>query len=242
MKKAIYWLMGDRGGRITLNIWNWLWGLPSEPSPEEANSSGDRTEDIIANAEASLKAMQRSVNELARAVDVQTTTYHKARMLLAQKKHQVRDDEEQARRAQQQGDSQGAKLAMARAIQREQFLPDIERRVQQAEEALRTYHERLEREKMQLEAYRMDVQHLKDMADIGAALDTVAQTHNTLNLDSARSQLDRAKETLELQRLEDRALDELTAESSTSTDWEQTIRDDEIERRLQQFDRPSESS
>jgi phage shock protein A len=28
MKKAIYWLMGDRAGLTIVATWNWLWGKP----------------------------------------------------------------------------------------------------------------------------------------------------------------------------------------------------------------------
>lgn len=30
MKKAIYWVMGERAGRTIVGTWNWLWGMPVE--------------------------------------------------------------------------------------------------------------------------------------------------------------------------------------------------------------------
>ncbi|PMB00375.1 serine/threonine protein kinase [Fischerella thermalis CCMEE 5268] len=27
----VYWLMGERAGRITVNVWNWLWGISEPP-------------------------------------------------------------------------------------------------------------------------------------------------------------------------------------------------------------------
>lgn len=231
-KKAIYWLMGDTGGRLTLNAWNWLWGLPPDPKPETSS-------DLVSAAETSVREMQQSVNQLARAVDAQMSAYRKAKLKYDAKRRQVREYEREARQARQQGDESAARLAMARAIQLEQLLPQIESRVRQAEDFVTTYREKLDRERIQLEAYKMDVEHLKDMAEIGEALDTIAQTNSRLDVESARSQLDSAKDTLELQYLEDRALAELTDADDASANWEQMTLNEEIDRRLQKFDDPS---
>ncbi|BAZ15604.1 PspA/IM30 family protein [Calothrix sp. NIES-4071] len=48
MKKAIYWLMGERAGRTIVGTWNWLWGIPVEQGGKVA----------VAVAEESLQSMQ----------------------------------------------------------------------------------------------------------------------------------------------------------------------------------------
>ncbi|NJK73671.1 MAG: PspA/IM30 family protein, partial [Microcoleus sp. SU_5_6] len=36
MKKAVYWLMGDKAGRTLVGVWNWLWGIPVESGGQVA--------------------------------------------------------------------------------------------------------------------------------------------------------------------------------------------------------------
>ncbi|MGC9504904.1 PspA/IM30 family protein [Baaleninema sp.] len=232
MKKAVYWLMGDTAGRITLNMWNWLWGLP----PEDER----RAADPLQTAETSLKAMQASVRKLAKAVSAQVEAYQRATLKYEEKVQQAKHYEQQAIAARQQGDETTARLAMAQAIQLEQLLPQLEDRVRQAEVFVSASQERLNRERLQLEAYKADMEHMKDMAEMSQALNTIAQLDSQLNIDSARSNFDRAKETVEQRHLEEQALAEVRdlSNETISQDWETLALDDEIDRRLQQSKSP----
>jgi phage shock protein A len=125
---------------------------------------------------------------------------------------------------------------MTQAVQLEKLLPQIANRLEQAQDFLQASEERLQRETIQLEAYRLDVEHLKDMAELGDVLDPLSQVSRQQELETARSHLDDARSRLELQRLEEEALAELSqAEPDTEADWEQHQLDDEVARRLQQF-------
>ncbi|WP_017660582.1 PspA/IM30 family protein [Baaleninema simplex] len=232
MKKAVYWLMGDTAGRVTVNIWNWLWGLP----PEDER----RTADPLQSAETSLKAMQASVRQLAEAVSAQVAAYQKAALKYEEKVGQAKQYERQAIAARQNGDESTARLAMAKAIQLEQLLPQLEERVRQAEVFVKASQDRLNRERIDLEAYKADMEHMKDMAEMSQALDAIARVNSQLNIDSARSQFDRAKDTIEQRHLEEQALAEVRDLSSDNMaeDWETLTLDDEIDRRLQQSKRP----
>lgn len=234
MKKAVYWLMGDWAGRLTINTWNWLWGKPLEASPPAGP-------DVITTAEQSLKTMQQSVEELEQTVRTQRTAYRQAELKYQGKLRQVRSYEQQAAIAQQQGNTTGARLAMTQAVQLEKLLPQIEERLHQAREFLQTSEVRLQREMIQLEAYRLDVEHLKDMAELGNVLDPISQPSRQQDLDAARSHLDEARSHLQLQRLEEQALAELSPAHSPDTDWEQDQLEEEVARRLQQFDDSSPS-
>lgn len=54
MKSFIYWLMGDQAGRVVVDSWRWLWGLPVE--------AGGRV--AVAVAQESLQSMQKLVQQL----------------------------------------------------------------------------------------------------------------------------------------------------------------------------------
>ncbi|TVR14085.1 MAG: PspA/IM30 family protein [Phormidium sp. GEM2.Bin31] len=231
MKKAVYWLMGDWAGRITINTWNWLWGKPPEAPP-------DSEADVITTAELSLKTMQQSVQDLEQTVRAQRSAYRQAELKYKAKLRQVESYEKQAAIAQQQGDKAGARLAMTQAIRLEKLLPQIGDRLHHAQAFLQSSEERLQRETIQLEAYRLDVEHLKDMAELGDVLDPMSQMSRQQDLESARSHLDDARSRLELQRLEEQALTELsqTQPGDMEADSEHYHLNEEVERRLQQFD------
>jgi len=227
--------MGDTAGRVMINAWNWLWGLPIE----------DRASDPVQTAEASLKEMQTSVNELARAVSAQVSAYQKAAQKYEAKVRQAQSYEQQALAARQQGNEETARLAMAQTIQLEKLLPHLEERVRQAETLVRASQDKLNRERIKLETYKADMENMKDMAEMSQALETIARVNSELNIDSARSQFEQAKDTIEQQHFEEQALAELNelAEDNTSEDWEALALDDEIDRRFQHIQqRPPQRS
>jgi len=115
VKKLVYWLMGDRAGRVVVGTWNWLWGRPVESGGKVA----------VAVAEESLLSMQESVQKLAKAVAMQVGAYERAQSKYQQKIDELKAFEQQARLAQRAGQDDGARLAMGRAIQIEKLLPSL---------------------------------------------------------------------------------------------------------------------
>lgn len=113
MKKAIYWLMGERAGRTIVGTWNWLWGIPVESGGKVA----------VSVAEESLQSMQVSVQKLAEAVATQIGAYERAKKKYEAKAQELRTFEQQATLAQRSGNVDAARLAMTKAIQIEQLLP-----------------------------------------------------------------------------------------------------------------------
>ncbi|MBD2776589.1 hypothetical protein [Iningainema tapete] len=64
---------------------------------------------------------------------------------------------------------------MSRAIAIERLLPKIGEQVAQAEKVVVAVKEKLYREREKLEAYQTEMQNLKVLAEINAALETIAQ-------------------------------------------------------------------
>ncbi len=211
--------MGETGGRATLAIWNWLWGISPEPEP-----------DAIAIAEASLRIMQESVQRLTQVANQQYEGYQQTKRKYMQRVRELEQLESAADLAQQSGRQEEARAAVLRAVQLEQFLPQLEGQVKQAEQFARESQELLRQERSRLEAYRSDLRDLKDLAEIDAALAAIAQLHERQDIESTRMQFEQAKAAVHQRYLERQAYAELLG--STSSEPTQAA---EIDRRLQQL-------
>lgn len=220
--------MGDKAGRSLIGIWNWLWGLPVESGGQVA----------VEVAEESLRSMQESVQKLAGAVSTQVAAYQRAKTKYEDKIREMQTFERQALAAQRNGNEDAARLGMSKVIQIEQILPQLEAQVQQAEQFVSASKDRLNRERQKLEAYKMDMQNMKDMAEINAALGQIAKMNSDLNIDSARSQFEQAKGAIERRNLQQQAFAELSEnpQEKLQADLERMTIDDEVTRRLQRLE------
>jgi len=224
MKKAIYWLMGERAGRSLVGIWNWLWGLPVE-------SGGQVSVNV---AEESLRSMQEAVHKLATAVATQVAPYERAKQKYDQKEAEMRNLKQQATIAQKNGNEDAARLAMTKVIQIEQILPQLKIQVDQAEQYVKAAKDKLNRERMKLEEYKTQLSNMKDMSEINKALAEISKVNNDLSIDSARSQFEQAKNAVERKNLQQNALAELSENPNErlQNDLEGMVIDDEVSRRL----------
>jgi phage shock protein A len=87
----------------------------------------------------------------------------------------------------------------------------------------------------------MDMQNMKDMAEINAALGQISKVNNDLSIDSARSQFEQAKSAVQRRNLQQNALAELSENPNEKlqADLEKMTADDEVSRRLQMMQNPS---
>jgi phage shock protein A len=228
MKKVIYWLMGEKAGRVVVGTWNWLWGIPVEAGGQVA----------VEVAEESLRSMQVSVQQLAQAVATQVAAYERAKQKYEAKVQELQTVENQVRTAQRNGNQEAARLAMTKMIQIEQLLPQLEAQVQQADQFVQGSKDKLNRERLKLESYKTDMQNMKDLAEINEALNSMAKVNNDLNIDSARSQFESARNAVQRRNLQQNALAELSENQAEklSADLERMTLDDEVNRRLQMLD------
>ncbi|KST68595.1 PspA/IM30 family protein [Mastigocoleus testarum] len=228
MKKFIYWLMGDKAGRVTISIWNWLWGLPVESGGKVA----------VAVAEESLQSMQESVQKLAQAVAAQEGAYKRAKQKYEDKVKELQTFERQALTAKKQSNEEAARMAMTRVVQVEQILPKLEEMVKQAENAVTASKDKLKRERIKLEAYKTEMQNMKDMSEVNAALEQIAKVNNEFDIGSAKNQFEAAKSAVERRNLSAEALAELSENRAEKlqADLENMTLDDEVARRLQMLE------
>lgn len=235
MKDFIYWLMGERAGRVTISTWKWLWGISNESAEPEFS---------LEMAEESLQLMRESIQKLEAAVLSQRDTYERAVQKYREKQAEITALEEEAVTAQDNGDEYQTRLAMSKAIQIEKILPQLEQQVQRAENYLNLSQEQLNQERIKLETYQTDLANLRDMQEINAALDQVAQVNNQFDTNSARSQLDEIKNRVEQRSLEAQAIAELTlnTDERLGSDIDRLETEDEIARRLERIRKSRRSS
>ncbi len=227
MKKAIYWLMGERAGRSVVGAWNWLWGIPIESGGKVA----------VEVAQESLASMQESVQQLTQAVSTQIAAYQRAEQKYQGKVQEMKRYEQQAMTAQRQGNEEAARLAMGKVLQIEQMLPQFEAQVKQAEKFVTASKEKLNRERMKLETYKMDMQNMRDLNEVNDALAVLSKVNSDLSIDSARSQFEQAKNAVERRSLKEQAYAELSENPAEklSADLDRMTLDDEVSRRLRQL-------
>jgi len=216
--------MGDRAVRVIVCSWRWLWGLPVESGGKVA----------VAVAEESLQSMQESVQQLAKAVSQQVGAYERARTKYRDKIDELRAYEQQARLAQRAGQVDGARLAMSRAIQIEKLLPALDQQVQQAGTFVEASKHKLNRERIKLEQYKSDMQNIKDLSEVNAALESIAKVNNEFDIGSARSSFEAAKSAVEGRNLSNAALAELSdnPQEKLAADLDQLSLDDQVSQRL----------
>ena len=130
---------------------------------------------------------------LAKAVAMQVGAYERAQSKYQQKIQELKNFEQQARLAQRMDKDDAARLAMTRAIQIEKLLPSLEQQVQQAAAFVGSSKDKLNRERIKLEQYKSDMQNIKDLAEVNAALESIAKVNNDFDIGSARSSFDAAK-------------------------------------------------
>ena len=227
MKKAVYWIMGERAGRTIVGTWNWLWGMPVESGGKVA----------VAVAEESLQSMQEAVQKLAGAVAAQEGAYKTAKRKYEEKITESKTLEQQAMIAQRSGNEDAARMAMSKAIQTEQILPKLEEMVKQAETAVKASKDKLNRERMKLESYKADMQNMKDMSEVNEALAMIAKVNNEFDIGSAKSDFEKAKGAVERRNLQTEALAELSENPTEKlqAEIETMTLDDEVARRLQRL-------
>jgi phage shock protein A len=228
MKKVLYWLVGEKAGRVIVGGWNWLLGIPVE--------SGGRVS--VEVAEESLRSMQESVQKLAAAVATQVAAYERAKQKYQAKVKEMQVFENQAMTAQRNGNEEAARLAMSKVIQTEQILPQLESQVLQAEKFVNASKDKLKRERQKLEEYKTDLSNMKDLQEINQALGAITKVNDSLSIDSARSQFEQAKGAVERRNLQQNALAELSEDPTEKlkADLENMTVDDEVARRLQMLD------
>jgi phage shock protein A len=230
LRRIVYFLFGERAGRVLVGSWNWLWGKPVDEGGQVA----------VSVAEESLRAMQESVQRLTQAVATQVSAYQRAQQKYQEKVKEFSQYEKQVQTAQGNSNEEAARLAMGRLIQVEKLLPQLEEQVHQAEQFVNKAKEKLNRERAKLETSKTDLQNMKDLTEINDALEQMAKVNADYSIDSARSQFEAAKDAVQRKNLKVSAFNELSENPAEKldADLQKMTLDDEITQRLAGLEAP----
>ncbi|MGR3276766.1 PspA/IM30 family protein [Acaryochloris marina] len=233
MKHFLYWFLGDTAGRTIVAWWNWLWGKPLE-------SGGEVT---LEAAKESLAQMQGSVQKLTESVSRVMAVYQQAQGRYEVKKKELSHAEEQAGLAMDQGNDEATRIAIARVISLEQLLPQLQERVEQAQNMKRESQQKLQAEREKLEACKLEMGNLKAISEMNEALNQVMTLTSEFGLDTARSQFDDSEQAIKNRHLQINSQFELSRNPHEQFEQQlnQLSQADAIEQRLQKLRRQKEA-
>jgi phage shock protein A len=224
MKSTVYWLMGDRAGRVIVASWNWAWGKPVAQGGKIA----------VEVAQESIHSMQASIAQLIDSVAKAMAAYERVKQQHESKQSYAQNLENQADQALKQGQENQAQIMMERAIEIERILPVLESQVQKAGEAVESLKTRLEKERNKLGSFQIQMQNLQSLAEVNEALAIITSLNSDLEVDSARNQFQEAQAAIENRNVYVNAYQELSEDpvEKTQGQVEKTMMQDEVKRRL----------
>ncbi len=178
--------MGDRAGNAIIASWDWLLG-------KEASVIQSSQEDTLAAAERSLTLMAQSVSSLSAAVAQQASSYKNVQIQHESKAREIKVLEREAAVAAKEGRDRDARLTLARVIQQEKLLEQLDGQVDRAEELLISSQNRLTQEQLEVERYRIEIRNTRDLSRVNVALREIARVNDGLDGSSAKSNFENAQ-------------------------------------------------
>ena len=183
----VNWLMGERAGKVTMDVWNWLWG--TEPPTVLPPSQ----EDTLAIAEHSLGLMSQSVASLSTAVGQQASSYKKLQVEYDKKAQEIKGLMREAAISAKKGRDRDARLTLVKVIQQEALLEQLHTQIDRVEELLISSQNRLTQEQLEVERYRTEIQNTRDLSRVNTALREIARVNDEFDGGSAKSTLENAQ-------------------------------------------------
>jgi phage shock protein A len=210
-KNFVTWLMGDRAGNAIITTWDWLLG-------KEAPVIQPSQEDTLAAAERSLALMAQSVSSLSAAVAQQTSSYKSLQVQHENKAREIKVLEREAAVAAKEGRDRDARLTLARVIQQEKLLEQLDSQVDRAEELLISSQNRLTQEQLEVERYRTEIRNTRDLSRVNVALREIARVNDGLDGSSAKSTFENAQMQATEYEMQQKLLADMSMNRSELTD------------------------
>lgn len=169
MKDLTRWFMGEDLGNLTINGWQWLWGMPPSGSSATAKTSDDLILEDIAR---SLEEVRAIVLQIRGAVE---------RVMLDTKEIQHQHDLKCKRHDEliaisltfdRQGNIVEARSAMTKAIQLERVISEWQKRVEISKGLLMSTREIYDRKSDILSLLEIDLKMIKTQRDVNKSIGT----------------------------------------------------------------------
>jgi phage shock protein A len=222
----VNWLMGDRAGKVTMDVWDWLWGKEPTVVPVP------KQEDTLAIAERALAQMTKTVTSLSAAVAQQASSYKNLQVEYDRKAQEIKALEQEAASAAKKGRDRDARLALAKVIQQEALLAQLHTQVDRAEALLLSSQNRLTQEQLEIERYRTEIRQTRDLSRVNTALREIARVNDEFDGGSAKSTLENAQLQAAEYELQQKLVADISLNRSDVTD-----RDNDLEIQNQVNDR-----
>ncbi|MGL6338465.1 MAG: PspA/IM30 family protein [Waterburya sp.] len=226
-KKFIYWLLGETAGRTLVGTWKWVWGLPVE--------SGGKIAQKV--AQESFQSMQESIAQLTEGVSKVVAGYKLAQERYDKKQQELQEAEQQAELTYRRGDEEAARLLITKAIAIEKIMPQLKQQVERAKQIATAATEKLKKEKEKLQAYKLDMANMKAVSELNEIMASIHHITTDLDIDSARSQFEEAKGSVEGRYVYETTRDELAEDETEKiqTNIDKLSLDEQINSRLEKF-------
>ncbi|MEB3359604.1 MAG: PspA/IM30 family protein [Synechococcales bacterium] len=156
MKPFLYWLFGEKAGRILVGSWAWLMGQPLD--------AGDAR--TVAIAQQSLDDVADNVERLTEAVAQQFAALQQAEKLLTEMQSQAQSLDRQAAQLVQNGEDDAALTVLGELEVIEQTIPQLETHVSTAQKNFEAGRQHLLEQQRQL-------QQMKTQQKVSASLQRV---------------------------------------------------------------------
>ncbi|WP_346289671.1 PspA/IM30 family protein [Sphaerothrix gracilis] len=186
MKKFMYWLLGDKGGRIAVGSWAWLIGQPLEVG-------GAQT---VAIAQQSLDDIAENVEKLTEAVARQYAALQQAEKLLAEMQSQAQNLDQQAVQLVQHGEDEAALTLLGELEVIETTLPQLQAQVKTAQQNFEVGKQRLVEQQRQLQQMKTQQKVSASLQKVTAALEQ-ANALSGLSSESAVSLFETARDAID---------------------------------------------
>jgi phage shock protein A len=185
VKAFLYWLLGDRGGRIVVGSFAWLMGAPIEKGDAQTVAIGQQALDDIAE---NLQNMRSAVAEQKGALE-------QALGFLAQLESDAAQLEKQSRQLVQAGDDDGALNVLTELGVVTDSIPQIQSQAEQAKQNYEASFANLQDMERQYKKYQLEQKISAKTQKVSAAL-AQANKYSGAGAESAKSVLEATKDSV----------------------------------------------
>jgi phage shock protein A len=205
VKSFLYWLLGDRGGRIVVGTWSWLLGQPIE--------KGDAK--TISIAREALVDIEENVNQLTSAVAEQQAALASAQELYHDMQRQSEQLQRQAEQLVQAGEENAALDVLSELEIASQALPQLKQQVEVAQSNFEASKANLVDMQRSLRQMQAQQKYAASMEKVTAAL-SKANALSAPSSNSAKATLDEAHDAVKRRSALETAKSELNAQGSAT--------------------------
>lgn len=169
MKDLTRWFMGENLGNMTINGWQWLWGMPPNGSSVTAKTSDDPILEDVARSLEEVRAIVLQIRGAVERVMLDTDEIQHQYDLKCK-----RYDELIAMSLtfDRQGNIVEARSAMAQAIQLERVILEWQKRVEFSKGLLASTREIYDRKSDILSLLEIDLKMIKTQRDVNNSIST----------------------------------------------------------------------